>query len=622
MQNDTHTSEQEQSGIIDSIGITMRTLFEQAEKDRRPYEDEWLKDLRQYKGQYEPEVEKNIKNNRSKAFIRLTRTKVRTMDARAGDLLFPSGGDKNWSISPTPEPDIPVEKKIEIGSILAQESKDGMAPEEEEVEDAIKEFAKETCKRMESTMDDQLMEADYEEKCRKVIHQGHVLGTGILKGPLVETRARKSWQDTGNGYQINEVEERKPYYERCDLWNYYPVDLMVNDLRESDSFERHIMTKAELRKLARRPDFDSKKILAYITGHKSGDIQIKYHEQELKNINGSLDAVYDRRNKYEVLEYWGYMDGQDLQDCGCEINDDELHLEFEANVWVLGTYVIKAVLNPTAQKEKPYNFYLFESDDTGPFGVSIPSILRDTQTLFNAAIRITIDNAAITAGPVGEVNINALHESEDPTDIYPFKMFLRDDVGVDASIPALRFHKIESHTAEMIRLAHVFKELGDEASTIPSYMHGESDKGVGRTVGGLSMLMGAANITVKDVVKNFDDGITEPTIEALYHWNMQFNPKENIKGDFKVKARGSSSLVAKEIQAKQLSEFHNSLESEDAPYVDRGELRRHMARAMDMPEGVVRSKEDADEVMFLRNTIDELTAALQQMQEQMNAVTA
>jgi hypothetical protein len=62
----------------------------------------------------------------------------------------------------------------------------------------------------------------------------------------------------------------------------------------------------------------------------------------------------------------------------------------------------------------------------------------------------------------------------------------------------------------------------------------------------------ASNITFRRVVKNFDDGITAPSIRRLYDWNMQHNSRQDIKGDMKIDARGSSALLQRELQAQML----------------------------------------------------------------------
>lgn len=596
--------------LDDAIGLLVRSMFDQAEQDRKSYEENWLQDLRQYKGVYEPDVLAKMDPNRSKAFVRLTRTKVKTMDARMSDMLFPKGSERNWDIEPTPVPEFSDQQlRFIVESLAAQ----GIEADEETIKETIKERSDESCNKMKELMADQLGEADYEEACRKVIHQGNMLGTGVLKGPMVETITQRHWQMLPNAtYQMANKTVRRPFYEFVPLWDIYP-DLSAKTLRGMEFvFQRHIMNRADLRKLARRKDFKGDKIREYMKAHPTGDAAYKSFEVDIRGIYGDHEKMNDRFRKYEVLEMWGYMDAQDLRECGCEIPEgQEDQMEFEATVWVIGNTVIKAALNPTEQQARPFHFYRFEESDDEIFGTSIPTILRDTQSLFNSAVRLMVDNAAISAGPQIEANLALLDPSEDVTDVFPFKVWVRKDKSANAEVPAIRVHVLPSYTNEFMAMAEMFKQLGDEASTIPSYMHGENDQGVGKTVGGLSMLMGAANITVKDVVKNYDDGITEPSIEGLYHWNMQFSERNDVKGDFQVLARGSSSLVAKELRAQRLNEYVQSIGPQDEPYIKRGELNRHRAQSMDLPEDVVRTDDEYDEVEQMRRTIQELAAMLQ-----------
>ena len=92
--------------LSDALGTKIRGIFATAERERRDYEDQWLCDLRQFKGIYDDEVLKAISNGRSKAFIRLTRAKVKAMDARLMDIQFPAGSQKNYRLEATPVPTI------------------------------------------------------------------------------------------------------------------------------------------------------------------------------------------------------------------------------------------------------------------------------------------------------------------------------------------------------------------------------------------------------------------------------------------------------------------------------------------------------------------------------------
>lgn len=650
----SNEEKEKRRAVRESFGARLQSLFHETEQNRQEVEQEWLKDLRQYKGQYEPDVLAKISKKRSRAFIRLTRTKVKTTDARVTDMLFPGGSDKNWHMTESPVSEVDPRlhatilqniafEKVEalaaqlqalppeqiqamsesggmpdvpsLTALIAEQRLDDLPKEIRPTEDeslmAVNEFAKESAQKMSDEIEDQLTEAKYEDVVRDVIHSGHLFGTGVLKGPLVEKRTIKHWMqgrdEKGNatGWTLHNMEINVPFMEFVPIWDTYP-DMSTTDLGHAEFiFQRYVMTRAETRKLSKRPFFDQEAINKYVKENPEGDAKYKTYETELRGI--SKDQVYharERRRKYEVLEYWGNVDGMELQACGCEVDEDLLHLDFEANVWMLGNTIIRAILNPSDAKVRPYHFYYFEKDETSIFGNSIPWVIRDPQSIFNSSIRATLDNAAISAGPQVEVNVDLLDDDENVEDLFPFRIWLRHGEGINAQYPAVRVTPVPNYSQAFLQIADVSKQLLDETSTLPSYTHGEQDKGVAKTVGGLSMLMGAAAITLKDVVRNFDNGITKPFITAMYHWNMQFNEREDIKGDYEVKARGSSSLMAKELHAQRLELFAaNTKDPIDGPYIKRAELNQERAQALDL---------DADK--FVR-TEDEIQADARQQLE-------
>ena len=99
------------------------------------------------------------------------------------------------------------------------------------------------------------------------------------------------------------------------------------------------------------------------------------------------------------------------------------------------------------------------------------------------------------------------------------------------------------------------------------------------------MLMGASNITLKEQIKHFDEGITKPFIKAMYFWNMEFNPKENIKGDYNVVCKGTTSLIAKEVRAESINQFMMMTNNEvDLLYTNRDVLLREVTKIMDLDD--------------------------------------
>jgi hypothetical protein len=253
----------------------------------------------------------------------------------------------------------------------------------------------------------------------------------------------------------------------------------------------------------------------------------------------------------------------------------------------------------------PYYVYYFDKDETSIYGEGIAAIMRDPQRLVNASIRAMIDNAAHCAGPQYEVNVDLLADGEDPSDIGAFKVWLR--TGRDADVAGkevVRVKTIASYTPEFLNMYGLFSRLGDEVTIVPRYLQGDARvSGAGRTASGLSMLMGQANVGLSDLVKMFDDGITKPFITSMYNWNMEFNDKQDIKGDMKIIARGSTALMAKEIRAQQIQTFlQMTLNPEDVTWIKRGNLLRRWSESTDI---------GGDEAVY---TEDEHSAIMEQRQ--------
>jgi hypothetical protein len=126
--------------------------------------------------------------------------------------------------------------------------------------------------------------------------------------------------------------------------------------------------------------------------------------------------------------------------------------------------------------------------------------------------------------------------------------------------------------------------LSDEATGIPSFSHGQTGvQGTGRTAAGISMLMGAAQLSIKTVIKNIDDYLLQPLGEAFYAFNQQFNFDEEIKGDIEVKARGTESLMRNEVRSQRLIQLMQIGSSPTlAPFIKFPVILREIAHTFDL----------------------------------------
>jgi hypothetical protein len=564
---------------LSPLGVRLLNEFRQAELDRNQTETRWLKDLRQFKGIYEPDVEQGI-GKRSKAFVRKTRVKVKTVNARMMDLLFPANQDRNWSIDATPVPSIAKEVRAQLEQALGQNLQ--RQPTIDELKAVVQEYVKSASGKMANTIDDQLTETRYRKVAKEVIHSGNLYGTGILKGPLVEKKVRISYVRKGGRWQAKEESYTVPFVDHVPLWRFYP-DMSATSIEDCRyTWEQHLMTRAGLLELADRPRFDRQAIIDYVQGRPDGEYTQRQVDLELRQF-GERNAIdTSKTGLYEVLERWGWVTADDLLMVNVRIPENRRHESFFAQVWMLpnGT-VIKAALQPITGATFPYHFYYFDKDETSLFGEGVAAIMRDDQEMLNAGVRMLLDNAAIAAGPQLEVNVRALSNRENVSEMYPFKIWQRN--GEDANSPAIRVIDLPAHMPELSNIIAMFEANADETTAIPRYMTGENvTNGAAGTASGLSMLMGASGIVLKDLVVNFDEGVTRPFVTALYRWNMRFNPDDGIKGDYDVKARGAASLVAKEVRSQTLGMFAQSLQPEERQYIKWDELVRARAETQEL----------------------------------------
>ena len=81
----------------------------------------------------------------------------------------------------------------------------------------------------------------------------------------------------------------------------------------------------------------------------------------------------------------------------------------------------------------------------------------------------------------------------------------------------------------------------------------------------------ALTCSPKDTVRAFDKFI-KSMITSLYNWNMEFNDKPEIKGDYDVIPRGTVSLLAREIRGMALDQLATTLSPEDRALIDTREM--------------------------------------------------
>ena len=205
---------------------------------------------------------------------------------------------------------------------------------------------------------------------------------------------------------------------------------------------------------------------------------------------------------------------------------------------------------------------------------------------------MAVDNAVLSGNLLIEVDETNLVPGQDLS-VYPGKVFRRQGGAPGQAIFGTKFPNVAGENLQLFDKARV---LADESTGFPSFAHGQTGvQGVGRTASGISMLMGAASGTIKNVIKNVDDYLLRPLGEGLFQFNMQFDFDPEIKGDLEVKARGTESLMANEVRSQRLMQFLQvSSNPALAPFAKFQYIIREIAKSLDLdPDKVTNNMNDA-----------------------------
>ena len=619
---DTTVEDVETSKIIPFI----MDKYTRAEDYRRQDETRWLRAYRNYRGVYGPEVQ-FTETEKSRVFIKVTKTKTLAAYGQITDVLFaknafpisidptqlPEGIVENVSFDPAlPDPLREDEESAEVSpygfngdgrefpaGATEKTLKELLNPELDaklEPIKGVKEGAGTTptavtfspamiaAKKMQKKIYDQLDESSASKHLRNTAFEMALFGTGVMKGPFAVDKEYANWDDETGEY--SPTFKTVPQVSHVSVWNFYP-DPDANNMDEAQFvIERHKMSRSQMRGLKKRPYFRASVIDEAIALGENYDKE--YWEDDLSDY--SPEHGIDR---FEVLEYWGMVDVDMLLEQGVDIPEELQEVdELQANVWICNDKLIRMVLNPFKPAKIPYMASPYELNPYSFFGIGIAENMDDTQTLMNGFMRMAVDNAVLSGNLLIEIDETNLVPGQDLA-VHPGKVFRRQGGAPGQAIFGTKFPNVAGENLQLFDKARV---LADESTGFPSFAHGQTGvQGVGRTASGISMLMGAASGSIKNVIKNVDDYLLRPLGEGMFRFNMQFDFDPEIKGDLEVKARGTESLMANEVRSQRLMQFMQVASNPTlAPFAKFQYIIREIAKSLDLdPDKVTNNMSDA-----------------------------
>tara|TARA_R100000781_G_scaffold35540_1_gene25318 strand:- start:3467 stop:5578 length:2112 start_codon:yes stop_codon:yes gene_type:complete len=631
--DDVIAAESEDDKLFESVSSIVSFVgdrYKRAEDARLGDEERWMRAYRNYRGIYGPDVQ-FTSSEKSRVFVKVTKTKTLAAYGQIVDVLF--GSNKfPLTINPSVLPDgvadavhINIDPNAEQATDILRDSftkettkpyligpdtelKPGetmadlrrrLGPVEDKVDPVSEKIiegdgstptsvtfhpAMVAAKKMEKKVHDQLNESGASKHLRSMAFEMALLGTGVMKGPFAVDKEYPNWDDNGD---YDPLIKTVPSTNHVSVWDFYP-DPEATSMDDAEYVvERHKMSRNQIRALKDRPYFMEDAIEEAVAS--GSDYVRKHWEMKMEDD----DSISTDSERWEVLEFWGFVDKEILEENGIKIPKEYKDLfEVNANIWTVNGKVIRCVLNPFKPARIPYYAVPFEHNPYSFFGVGIAENMDDTQTLMNGFMRMAVDNAVLSGNLLIEIDETNLVPGQDMS-VHPGKVFRRQGGAPGQAIFGTKFPNVAGENMQLFDKARV---LADESTGFPSFAHGQTGvTGVGRTASGISMLMSAANGSIRTVVKNVDDYLIAPMGKAFFAFNMQFDFDEGIRGDLEVKANGTESLMANEVRSQRLMQFLQVASNPMlAPFAKMDYIVREIAKSMDLdPDKVTNSMADA-----------------------------
>lgn len=540
-------------------------------------ENRMLSSVRQRRGEYDPDNLAEIrKTGGSEIYMMLTSNKCRAAASWLRDVMLGTKDEKPWTVSPTPMPDLPPVmmqsvQQIAMAEAQAYQQATGMIPtpaDMERVQSYIKDRvvanakkrAQEVCAKMELKMEDQLIEGGFQKALSEFIDDIVTFPCAFLEGPIVRNKKQLTWEpDPVSGYKAVVADKLSLEWERVDPFMCYPMPHSTN-IDDGGFFVRRRLTRAQLLEMKGVEGYNNDAIDTVLDEFGKGGLHEWYiiDSQKATAEGKSVAAITaNPEATIDALQYRGSIQGKMLVEWGLDEGSvPDQNAEHPCEVWLIGQWVIKAMLNSDPLGRKNIFKASYEEIPGVFWGNSVADLCRDSQSQCNTAARAMANNMGLGSGPMTVYNVDRLPTGEDLTQVYPYKIWQTTSDPYGSSAKPVEFFSVPMISGELMQIYNFFSAIADEHTGIPRYMTGDAQgSGALRTSSGMSMLMGNASKSIKQVVSNIDVNVITPLIDRLHFYNMSYGDDPELKGDIKVVARGATSLVVKETQQQRINEF-------------------------------------------------------------------
>ena len=559
--------------LAEELGQYVRVRFDIAKETKREHYDILLDCLRQVRGELlacetlDPDIDVNFN---------ITSPIVKGIVGLIRD-VFSNSIETPFTIKATPQPDLNDEMTRNVmGAVMEQlRSMPMMTPEM--LEQALAEqgqmlknaaiqeqqkLANIAADRMNTLIQDRLRDADWLRQFGDFIYNFVVYPTAIIKTPAVSMKPWKKW----NGQRMVVDHKLVRGVENISPFDFYPAPNAQTVQDAEYVIEVRKCSRSELVGYYTAPGYDREGIRQVLSEMPTGYLEPredgKDHNPEVDTAEYHIGLEDDAQGFYDCVGFYGSIRGELLEEFGVEVGDPDL--SYEAEIWTVRDIVIKAVLNPDITGQRPFYAASFEPIPGAFWGECPVTRLRDVQRVCTATIVSMVRNMGLASGVLGEVESDRVIDEEEVNVILPNTIReVKSVMGMQGR--AYNFYTVPDISQQLLSVFERFMQYGYETIGIPRVAFGSTENigTLGRTSGGVAMVLNQASKSVKFALRVLEENVIEPVVQSYIDYELMYSMDTTIKGDIRVHARGVSGIVEKENQESKLQWALQSL----APYM-------------------------------------------------------
>lgn len=491
--------------------------------------------------------------------VSLTKHKCDVLTAWTRDLLLNSS-DAPFTVDPTPIPELSDRAKQRVlqrvkASLYTpggfsggpQGVIDMVRAAKAQVLTAENASAREAATAMQLLINDQLVTSGFRSQFMDFLFNFSLYPYAVMLGPIPEMKPVFQWSGNKPVTKLDAVLSMR----NIDPFNYYWSPDSSGAGKGTYDMIVDTMTRQRLIECSSMQGYVKKNVLAALEHYGRGT-----EERDWLNPRPDRPAAgmmpWGMDESIDVVRHYGMLSGEELAKYGLSVDKDQFH---ECEAHVIGYWTIRLLVNPSPNvTERPIYSTNYQKLPGKLPGYGLGQTLRDIERSFMVALRGTLENVGYSIAPLSEVDFSRVQRymAEDQIgNIMAGTMVPVDPDLTGGGRPAHYFHTVPSVSGQMTSLMTYFMELADRTTGLPAALSGQPiGTGVNRTFRGIMALYGNALKGVQSSLANMDSDLFERMGNAFFNFNMKYAKDDSVRGDAKVKARGTAGLLQKEI-AKQ-----------------------------------------------------------------------